>query len=170
MDVNQEGIRQLAGWAFSTQATMPPWLQQMFSLATEHGELIIALATFSFGIWKWYRFNEHFLHYRLLDYIEESDRNLNTATRSLIRAYNRNSGKKLSFKPKFVPDSLNSIFADLPRGPLVHSTRGALSLDHRLEKAVEQTSERRAAAYATLESLDLQERTARLARGTAAAR
>jgi hypothetical protein len=39
----------------------------------EHGEKLIAIASFSFAVWRWLRYREGVLHKRLQDYIRESD-------------------------------------------------------------------------------------------------
>lgn len=52
----------------------------------EHGEKLIALLSFSFGVWRWWRYRERILHKRLEEYIEESDARLAPASARAMEA------------------------------------------------------------------------------------
>jgi hypothetical protein len=40
----------------------------------QHGEKLVAMASFCFGLWRWYVYRERILYKRLEQYIQDSDR------------------------------------------------------------------------------------------------
>jgi len=59
---------------------------QLIKFLKEHGEKLIAIASFSFGVWRWWIYRERILHKRLEEYIRESDARLEPASAQTINA------------------------------------------------------------------------------------
>ena len=53
---------------------------QLIKFLKEHGEKLIAIASFSFGVYRWWIYRERILHKRLEEYIRESDARLGPAS------------------------------------------------------------------------------------------
>ena len=52
----------------------------------QHGEKLVALASFSFAVWRWWIYRERTLHNRLEEYIRDSDARLKPATSQVVDA------------------------------------------------------------------------------------
>lgn len=59
---------------------------QFIKFLKEHGEKLIAIASFSFGVWRWWIYRERILHKRLEEYIRESDTRLKPASAQAVEA------------------------------------------------------------------------------------
>jgi len=57
---------------------------QIIRFLKEHGEKLIALASFSFAVWRWWIYRERILHKRLEEYINESDARLEPAAKQTV--------------------------------------------------------------------------------------
>ncbi len=59
---------------------------RVLAFLKEHGEKLIALASFSFAVWRWWIYRERILHKRLEEYIQQSDRRLRPAALAAMEA------------------------------------------------------------------------------------
>jgi hypothetical protein len=59
---------------------------QIADFLRDHGEKLIALLSFSFAVWRWWRYREGILHKRLEEYIRESDARLGPASDQTMEA------------------------------------------------------------------------------------
>ena len=59
---------------------------QIIKFLKEHGEKLIAIASFSFAVYRWWIYRERILHKRLEEYIRESDARLQPASAQAVEA------------------------------------------------------------------------------------
>ncbi len=74
---------------------------QIIKFLKEHGEKLIAIASFSFGVWRWWIYRERILHKRLEEYIRESDARLGPASAQTTEAFLRPGRTALLSQPAF---------------------------------------------------------------------
>ncbi|OYW56868.1 MAG: hypothetical protein B7Z29_02295 [Hyphomicrobium sp. 12-62-95] len=135
----------------------------------DHGEKLVGLAGFSFGIYRWWKYREHILHKRLAEYLKENDRRLKTGTQDLLAALNRPAPGRVAAMPLFAPRELNSVLRErnwdrTPTAATVHS-----SAQWQLSSAVEKIERQLKAGEEMIAALRDQLATAHLLRGAVAA-
>jgi hypothetical protein len=59
---------------------------ELISFLKEHGEKLVAIASFSFAVYRWWLYRERILHKRLEEYIRESDARLKPAVTQTAHA------------------------------------------------------------------------------------
>lgn len=93
VDCSEDIVCQLFDWFSSSGYVVRLTLETLNSiwgsaggLLAQHGEKIVAAASFSFGVWRWWIYREHVLHKRLEEYIKESDERLGPTTTRMMDA------------------------------------------------------------------------------------
>lgn len=135
----------------------------------DHGEKLVGLAGFSFGIYRWWKYREHILHKRLAEYLKENDRRLRTGTQDLLTALHRPAPGRVTAMPLFAPRELNSVLRErnwdrTPTAATVHS-----SAQWQLSSAVEKIERQLKAGEEMIAALRDQLATAHFLRGAVAA-
>lgn len=74
---------------------------QLIAFLKEHGEKLVAIASFSFAVWRWWKYRERILHKRLEEYIRESDARLAPASAQTFEAILRPGRTALLPQPAF---------------------------------------------------------------------
>jgi hypothetical protein len=93
LDCSEDLVCQLFDWFSSSPYVVQQIAQTLDSIwgaaggfLTQHGEKIVAAASFSFAVWRWWIYREQVLHKRLEEYIRESDERLGPSTTRMMEA------------------------------------------------------------------------------------
>lgn len=82
----------------------------LLALIKEHGERLVAIASLTFGIYKWWVYRERILHKRLEEYITESDKRLQPASSQVVEALLRPGRVAALPQPSFAVDLRNILY------------------------------------------------------------
>jgi hypothetical protein len=74
---------------------------RLITFLKEHGEKLVAIASFSFGVWRWWIYRERILYKRLKEYIRESDARLKPTSTQAVEALLRPSRTPALPQPAF---------------------------------------------------------------------
>jgi hypothetical protein len=125
---------------------------QIIKFLKEHGEKLIAIASFSFGVWRWWIYRERILHKRLEEYIRESDARLGPASAQTVEAILRPGRTAVLPQPAFAIELQDILGRNGFSSPL-----GLSSVERRAERqlagALRSIRNRQQIARAALESL-----------------
>ena len=108
----------------------------IFALLKEHGEKLIALAGFVFGVWRWWKYREHILHKRLEEYLKESDKRLRNGQDDVLAALYRPGPSRAFLDPLFIPSELRSVLRERDWDKRSIAATVERSADIQLSKAV----------------------------------
>ncbi|MEO1544218.1 MAG: hypothetical protein AAFR75_09405, partial [Pseudomonadota bacterium] len=86
----------------------------------QHFEKLVALAGFSFGIWKWWVYRETILHKRLEEYLAREERRLDQAHKAVISAITTPGIEGPASTPLYATPSLRRIFKRLNWEPALN--------------------------------------------------
>ena len=138
-------------------------------LLTAHGEKLIGIGGFVFGIWRWFKYREQILHKRLQEYLRESDKRLINGQNYVLEAMRRPGPGQLFQDPLFIGLALRSVLRERnwDRSPIAATVER--SADLQLADARTSIERRIEAADATIASLRQQLATTHILRGAVAA-
>lgn len=125
---------------------------QIIKFLREHGEKLIAIASFSFAVWRWWIYRERILHKRLEEYLRESDARLGPASAQTVAALLRPGKTAALPQPAFALE-LQSILAN--NGWDSFSQRSAVErqAEKKLGRALRGIRQRQLIARTSLQSL-----------------
>lgn len=135
----------------------------------DHGQTLVALAGFSFGIYRWWKYREAMLHRRLEEYLRENDRRLADGQSYVLSALQR-PGPGQRFKlPLFASAELQSVFRERSWDRTAVAANIQSSAGWQLSRAIEGIERRIEVADRTVGSLRSQLATAHILKGAIAA-
>ena len=140
----------------------------IFALLKEHGEKLIALAGFVFGVWRWWKYREHILHKRLEEYLKESDKRLRNGQDDVLAALYRPGPSRAFLDPLFIPSELRSVLRERDWDKRSIAATVERSADIQLSKAVKKIERRLVTARENMQSLHQQLATAHVLKGAIA--
>jgi tetratricopeptide (TPR) repeat protein len=82
----------------------------LVALIQQHGEKIVAIASFAFAVYKWWVYRERILHKRLEEYITESDKRLRPASSQVMEAILRPGRTATLPQPAFAVELREVLF------------------------------------------------------------
>lgn len=147
------------------EAGVAGWISNVLK---EHGEKLIGLAGFSFGVYRWWKYRETILHRRLEEYLRESDRRLLDGQAYVLEALRRPApGQKFKL-PLFAEVPMLSILRERnwDRAPVASNIFN--SAHWQLNTAMEAIGRRIETAERSVASLRLQLATAHVLKGAIA--
>jgi hypothetical protein len=139
------------------------------SVWAEHGEKIIALAGLAFGIYRYWRYRENFLHKRLAEYLHAEERRLRQGQSYVLNALQRPRPGVLAELPLFASPQLRRVMQRHNWDGTVYSTSVEDSIDAQLELAKSWVERHLETANATTNALREQLSTVNILRGAVAA-
>jgi hypothetical protein len=143
---------------------------QIVDFLKQHGEKLIALLSFSFAVWRWWRYREGILHKRLEEYIRESDARLGPASDQTMEAILRPGRTAVLPQPAFAVE-LRDILETNGWGTLFQFSDVERHAERQYGRALRRIRNRQRIARAATQSLlDQQARVHLLAGATAASR
>jgi hypothetical protein len=123
------------------------------SFLKDHGQTLVALAGFSFGLYRWWKYREAMLHKRLDEYLRENDRRLIDGQNYVLSAIQR-PGPGQSFKlPLFASKALRAVLREQNWDRTFVAANVANSADWQLSTAIQSIERRIAMANRTIGSL-----------------
>jgi hypothetical protein len=125
---------------------------QLIKFLKEHGEKLIAIASFSFGVYRWWIYRERILHKRLEEYIRESDARLAPASAQTVEAILRPGRTTLLPQPAFAIE-LQEILARNRWLPAVSFFSVERHAERKLSGALRGIRKRQQIARSALQSL-----------------
>lgn len=125
---------------------------QLIKFLKEHGEKLIAIASFSFGVWRWWIYRERILHKRLEEYIRESDARLEPASAQAVRALLRPGKTAALPQPAFALE-LQDILASTGWHSLSQFASVERQAERKLGRTLRGIRKRQQIARAALQSL-----------------
>jgi hypothetical protein len=125
---------------------------QVIKILKKHGEKLIAIASFSFGVWRWWIYRERILHKRLEEYINESDARLKPASVQAVDAILRPGRTPTLPQPAFALE-LHDILAKNGWLSLLRSSSIEKRAERKLGRALKHIRDRQQIARAALQSL-----------------
>ncbi len=141
----------------------------LFALLKEHGEKLIGIAGFVFGVFRWWKYREHILHKRLQEYLKDNDRRLRDGQNYVLEALQRPTPGKPFKTPLFAGRELQWVLTRRNWDRTVVAATFAGSADRQLEKAKAKVERRLEAAQAASASMRQELATTHLLRGAIAA-
>ena len=135
----------------------------------EHGDKLIGLAGFSFGVWRWWRYREQILHKRLAEYLRESDRRLLDGQTYVLDAIQRPVPSQPLKTPLFASRQLRSVLMERRWDNSVMAASVERSCDTELNEAADIIRRQIQTAEKSIASLREQFATANILRGAIAA-
>jgi hypothetical protein len=129
---------------------------QFIKFLKEHGEKLVAIASFSFGVWRWWIYRERILHKRLEEYIRESDARLKPASAQAVEALLRPSRTATLPQPAFALE-LQGILEKTGWHSFLGFSAVESQAERKLGSALRGLRKRQQIARAALESLSEQQ-------------
>jgi hypothetical protein len=156
----------------------PIWLacRQVFAAFKSVAEFLgistdklIALAGFSFGLWRWWYHRERVLHKRLQEYLTEQDRRLQDARSYVLEAIFRPGRRRRFFSdPLFTVRPLRSLLRRRGWDSILGLGKIESTADRKLDDALGRIERRLETAVATLTALRKQRASAHILKGAIA--
>ncbi len=137
---------------------------QVIKFLREHGEKIVAIASFSFAVYRWWIYRERILHKRLEEYIRESDARLGPASAQTVEAILRPGRTPALPQPAFAIE-LHDILA---RTGCVRFSSVERQAQRKLSRVLKGIRNRQQIARAALQSLVEQQTQVHLLAGAVA--
>jgi hypothetical protein len=125
---------------------------QLIKFLREHGEKLVAIASFSFAVYRWWIYRERILHKRLEEYMRESDARLAPASAQTVEAILRPGRTAALPQPAFAIE-LHDILARTGWLSLVRLSSVERQAERRLAKALRGIRRRQQIARAAEQSL-----------------
>ena len=141
----------------------------IFALLKEHGEKLIGLLGFAFGVWRWWKDREHIMHKRLEEYLKESDKRLRKGQDDVLEALHRPGPSRAFLDPLFIPSELRSVLRERHWDKPSIAATVERSADIQLSKAAEKIERQLSTARQEIQSLHQQMATAHILKGAVAA-
>lgn len=134
-----------------------------------HGEKLIGIGGFIFGIWRWWKYREQILHKRLQEYLRDNDRRLANGQNYVLEAMQRPGPGQIFQDPLFIGSALRSVLRERnwDRSPVAATVERSAELQ--LANSRTSIERRIEAADATIASLRQQLATTHIIRGAVAA-
>jgi hypothetical protein len=130
---------------------------------------LIALAGFSFGVWRWWYHRERVLHKRLQEYLAEQDRRLQAARSYVLDAIFRPGRRRQFFSdPLFAVRPLRSLLRRRGWDSILGLGKIDTIADRKLDDALGRIERRIETAVATLTALRKQRASAHILKGAIA--
>ena len=130
---------------------------------------LIAIFSFAFAIWRWWRYRESVLHRRLAEYLAEQDRRLSFARDDMLQAIFRPGRRRTFNEPLFAAKSLRNVLRQRRWDALFDFRSIDKSAEHNLDRALGEIDRRLGLAVAALTSLRSQMASAHMLKGAIAA-
>ena len=140
---------------------------QLIKFLKEHGEKLIAIASFSFGVYRWWIYRERILHKRLEEYIRESDARLEPASGQAVQALLRPTRTAALPQPAFALE-LQDILASNGWRSLSQFASVERQAERKLGRALRGIRKRQQIARGALQSLIEQQTQVHLLAGAVA--
>ena len=139
------------------------------ALLAAHGEKLIGIGGFVFGIWRAWKYREQILHKRLQEYLRENDKRLVGGQTYVLEAMQRPGPGQTFQDPLFIGSALRSVLRERnwDRSPVAATVER--SADLQLASARSSIERRIEAADATITSLRRELATTHILRGAVAA-
>ena len=141
---------------------------QIIRFLREHGEKLVAIASFSFAVYRWWIYRERILHKRLEEYIRESDARLVPASAQTVEAILRPGRTAALPQPAFAME-LRDILARTGWLSLVRLSSVERQAERKLASALRGIRRRQQIARAAEQSLLEQQAQVHLLAGAIAA-
>jgi hypothetical protein len=125
---------------------------QIIKVLKEHGEKLIAIASFAFGVYRWWIYRERILHRRLEEYIRESDAQLGPASTQTVEAILKPGRTAALPQPAFAIE-LQDILVRSSFDSLLHLAPIENSAERKLSRSLRGIRKRQQIARAALQSL-----------------
>lgn len=141
---------------------------QLIAFLKEHGEKLVAIASFSFAVYRWWRYRERILHKRLEEYIRESDARLGPASAQTVEALLRPGKTAALPQPTFALE-LRDVLASTGWDSFARRSATEKQAEKQLGRALGGIRKRQLIARTALQSLVEQQTQVHLLAGAVAA-
>jgi tetratricopeptide (TPR) repeat protein len=118
--------------------TIDQLLTGFSNLLGRHLQSLITLASFSFGVWKWYRYREAALLRRLREFLEREERGLRHARSNLLEIVCRPAPGQRTTAPLFSVEPLRRVLLKRYWRPTLSIADPITGTDRRLNRALRQ--------------------------------